>query len=95
MQFMQIWFIYMQVSKLHILQKLRLCLYHHLYAFYRQVSLFNQELYFEAFDLYHDNHYGINVFKHISEPWCSIVGATVTVHQFFCILHWSWWIKKN
>ena len=20
-------------------------------------------------------------------PWCSIVGATVTVHQFFCILH--------
>ena len=22
-------------------------------------------------------------------PWCSIVGATVTVHQFFCILHWS------
>ena len=21
-------------------------------------------------------------------PWCSIVGATVTVHQFFCILHW-------
>ena len=19
--------------------------------------------------------------------WCSIVGATVTVHQFFCILH--------
>ena len=22
-----------------------------------------------------------------SPPWCSIVGATVTVHQFFCILH--------
>ena len=22
-------------------------------------------------------------------PWCSIVGATVTVHQFFCILHSS------
>ena len=21
--------------------------------------------------------------------WCSIVGATVTVHQFFCILHWE------
>ena len=21
------------------------------------------------------------------QPWCSIVGATVTVHQFFCILH--------
>ena len=21
-------------------------------------------------------------------PWCSIVGTTVTVHQFFCILHW-------
>ena len=21
-------------------------------------------------------------------PWCSIVGASVTVHQFFCILHW-------
>ena len=21
-------------------------------------------------------------------PWCSIVGATVTVHQFFCILHY-------
>ena len=20
-------------------------------------------------------------------PWCSIAGATVTVHQFFCILH--------
>ena len=20
-------------------------------------------------------------------PWCSIVGATLTVHQFFCILH--------
>ena len=20
-------------------------------------------------------------------PWCSILGATVTVHQFFCILH--------
>ena len=20
-------------------------------------------------------------------PWCSIVGATVTVHQFFCLLH--------
>ena len=20
-------------------------------------------------------------------PWCSIVGAIVTVHQFFCILH--------
>ena len=23
------------------------------------------------------------------EPWCSIIGATVTVHQFFCILHRS------
>ena len=23
------------------------------------------------------------------QPWCSIVGATVTVHQFFCILHYS------
>ena len=22
-------------------------------------------------------------------PWCSIVGATVTVHQFFCILHYG------
>ena len=22
-------------------------------------------------------------------PWYSIVGATVTVHQFFCILHWT------
>ena len=22
-------------------------------------------------------------------PWCSIVGATVTVHQVFCILHYS------
>ena len=22
-------------------------------------------------------------------PWCSIVGATVTVHQFFCILHFQ------
>ena len=22
-------------------------------------------------------------------PWCSFVGATVTVHQFFCILHYS------
>ena len=22
-----------------------------------------------------------------SPPWCSIVGAKVTVHQFFCILH--------
>ena len=22
-------------------------------------------------------------------PWCSIVGATVTVHQFFCILHYD------
>ena len=21
------------------------------------------------------------------QPWCSTVGATVTVHQFFCILH--------
>ena len=21
------------------------------------------------------------------QPWCSIVGSTVTVHQFFCILH--------
>ena len=21
-------------------------------------------------------------------PWCSIVGTTVTVHQFFCILHY-------
>ena len=36
-------------------------------------------------------------------PWCSIVGATVTVHQFFCILHfillnmgyfcWLWHIR--
>ena len=24
---------------------------------------------------------------HECPPWCSIVGATVTVHQFFCILH--------
>ena len=23
----------------------------------------------------------------LNVPWCSIVGATVTVHQFFCILH--------
>ena len=23
-------------------------------------------------------------------PWCSTVGATVTVHQFFCILHYSY-----
>ena len=22
-------------------------------------------------------------------PWCSIVGATVTLHQFFYILHWN------
>ena len=22
-------------------------------------------------------------------PWCSIVGATVTVHQYFCILHFT------
>ena len=35
-------------------------------------------------------------------PWCSIVGATVTVHQFFCIVHFLlhlWildiWIIKN
>ena len=38
-------------------------------------------------------------------PWCSIVGATVTVHQFFCILHsfvfyikcpllWEFWINN-
>ena len=29
------------------------------------------------------------VFAGVGEcpPWCSIVGATVTVHQFFCILH--------
>ena len=27
-------------------------------------------------------------------PWCSIVGATVTVHQFFCILH-SWETISN
>ena len=26
-------------------------------------------------------------------PWCSIVDATVTVHQFFCILHYI--EKKN
>ena len=25
---------------------------------------------------------------HECPPWCSIVGATVTMHQFFCILHW-------
>ena len=25
---------------------------------------------------------------HECPPWCSIVGDTVTVHQFFCILHW-------
>ena len=24
---------------------------------------------------------------YIYPQWCSIVGATVTVHQFFCILH--------
>ena len=23
----------------------------------------------------------------VNVPWCSIVGATVTVHQFFCISH--------
>ena len=23
-------------------------------------------------------------------PWCNIVGATVTVHQFFCILHFCY-----
>ena len=23
-------------------------------------------------------------------PWCFIVGATVTVHQFFCILQFGW-----
>ena len=23
----------------------------------------------------------------VNEPWCSIVGATMTVHRFFCILH--------
>ena len=28
-------------------------------------------------------------------PWCSIVGATVTVHQFFCILHWYDHIKSG
>ena len=22
-------------------------------------------------------------------PWCSVIGATVTVHQFFCILYWK------
>ena len=28
-------------------------------------------------------------FARVSEcpPWCSIVGATMTVHQFFCLLH--------
>ena len=28
-------------------------------------------------------------FKEVHEcpPWCSIVGATVTVHQSFCFLH--------
>ena len=25
---------------------------------------------------------------HECPPWCSIVGATVTVHRFFCILHY-------
>ena len=24
---------------------------------------------------------------HECPPWCSIVGATVTLYQFFCILH--------
>ena len=24
-------------------------------------------------------------------PWCSIVGATVTVHQFFCMLHYQFY----
>ena len=27
-------------------------------------------------------------------PWCSIVGARVTVHQFFCILHCKY-ISQN
>ena len=26
---------------------------------------------------------------HECPPWCSIAGATVTLHQFFCILHLS------
>ena len=26
---------------------------------------------------------------HECPPWCSIVGATVIVHQFFCILHYG------
>ena len=26
---------------------------------------------------------------HECPPWCSIVGAAVTVHQFFCILHYK------
>ena len=27
----------------------------------------------------------------VSPPWCSIVGATVTVHQLYCVLHFSIW----
>ena len=29
----------------------------------------------------------LKVPKNECPPWCSIVGATVTAHQFFCILH--------
>ena len=25
--------------------------------------------------------------------WCSIFGATVTVHQFYCVLHWDSYIQ--
>ena len=34
---------------------------------------------------------GLTWFAGVREcpPWCSIVGATVTVHQFFCILQSS------
>ena len=28
-------------------------------------------------------------------PWCSIVGDTVTVHQFFCILHCIYLLEKE
>ena len=31
----------------------------------------------------------------IYPPWCSLVGATVTVHQIFCILLYLWYIKKQ
>ena len=28
-------------------------------------------------------------------PWCSTVGATVTAHQLFCIIHWRILLLKD